>query len=208
MAGYFSRTFDPPTRPSTFGPQADPEDALLGDNSADQPRPRRPFFSLDPAIFLGALNSPQQYPGSLARLGGTASPVMPTSYRAQQRSPSVPAPETGAAGPVALNWLQKLGVTSDIRDHAMEALCGMTGDAFSEDELGQILDQVIDNIPYKDTDPFRSIRMNQGRIELTPEQYGIVWRQLEMLSPDFRDRAKAALQKARDGGQVTCPQCP
>lgn len=65
MAGYFSRMFDPPSRPSYFGPQADPEDAT-SDDAPDQPRPRGAFFSPDLALFLQTANSPQQYFGSLA----------------------------------------------------------------------------------------------------------------------------------------------
>jgi hypothetical protein len=66
MAGYFSRMFDLPSRPSFFGAPARGEDGSSDDDAADQRAPGRPFFAPDSALFLGALNAPDQYFGSLA----------------------------------------------------------------------------------------------------------------------------------------------
>src|SRR5215469_14453829 len=143
MAGYFSRPFDPPSRPSFFGPQPDPDDE---DAMSDNASPYWPFFSQDPPWLLGALNSPARYFGSLAPLlTGGPPQVVPISYGTQPRTPDAPSQDDSGGGrgegPVALNWVEKWGVTPEIRNRAMNAMRGMTGGAFSEDELNKILDQ-------------------------------------------------------------------
>lgn len=212
MAGYFSRFFDPPRRPSFFGPEADPEDATSTDDATDAPQPRRPFFSADPALFQWALNSPPQSFGSLAPAApvGT-SPIVPISYGLRAKSPGDKGMITpdGGNDELALSSFGRWIFNSDPnnRAKALNVLRGFMGDQFTDQQRSAVLDQIINNIGDADALEFRSIRPQNGRVELTPKQYGIISNQIEMLSPEYRDKARAAFQKAMESGQMACPQC-
>lgn len=73
MAGFFSRLFDPPQRPSFFGPQQTGDNATSGDGSPDAPA--RPFFELDPMLW-GA-KDPQEL---LVSAAGMPPSRTPTGY--------------------------------------------------------------------------------------------------------------------------------
>lgn len=209
MPGFFSNLFDPPQRPSFFGRDLGAGTMNSpGDETITSMPTRRGFFQLDPDDVVFPSSSVGGMFGAPAPSLGLR--ILPISYGTQPQAPGLPRqdePRSDDDGPLALNFFEKWVVTPAIRKNAMDALRGMTGGEFNDEDLNKIIDQVIDNIPAGDAMEFQSIKPSHGQITLTPSQYDIVSKQIELLSPKYRDKAKAALQRARESGRVTCPQC-
>lgn len=209
MPGFFSSLFDLPRRLSFFGRDLGlGTENSPGDEAITSVPTRRGFFQLDPDDILFPASS---VGGLLGAPAPSLRPgILPISYGTQPRASELPRqdePRGDNDGPLALNFFEKWIVTPEIRKNAMDALRGMTGGEFNDEDLNKIIDQVIDNIPVGDAMEFQSIKPSHGQITLTPSQYDIVSKQIELLSPEYRDKAKAALQRARESGRFACPQC-
>ena len=105
---------------------------------------------------------------------------------------------------IALGPLERMFVTPEMRNRAREVFRGLTGEAFSDRELDDVLDQVIKNIELSDAQKFKSINPKQSPMTLSQEQCDILSKQIEGLSPEYREKARGAFENASREGRVIC----
>ncbi|MBF0169374.1 MAG: hypothetical protein HQL45_17340, partial [Alphaproteobacteria bacterium] len=102
----------------------------------------------------------------------------------------------------ALYWYEKLLVPEHIEKNAKSVLGRATDDTFNEKEVNRMYEQVLDSLSLPEAKMFKDINPKSEKIVLSPEQYAIIKKHIDLLSPDLRDRAADALGRAIEGGRV------
>lgn len=83
----------------------------------------------------------------------------------------------------------------------------MSNNAFTQDQLDRMADQIFRNIPAVDLPPLGSIDPSQRPLQLNSGQYDIIEKQLNQLSPDLRGPAIEHFDRALQNGQLKCTNC-
>jgi len=92
-------------------------------------------------------------------------------------------------------------IKPDQKEAAKSALDQFTGGTIPGEKLDQTVNRIIDQINFHDAMKFLNIDPSSNPIVLTPDQYGIVKKQLDQLPRDSDD-VRNAVQKGIDDGRI------
>ncbi|MFM9972715.1 MAG: hypothetical protein ACKVQK_30420 [Burkholderiales bacterium] len=158
-------------------------------------------------------NQPPNFPGSGPDRGGMGAfesqsvPRIPVGFTKPGKTESEPGIERDTNRgdeQLALNWAeQKFLVTPEGKADAKNLLKGILGESWTEDELDDVVNQVINNIGLIEGMQFVTTSLPN----LTSKQLKIVRGQIGKLSNPYSARASDALDAAIANGSIKCNDC-